>query len=864
MAGGRKAGTTAAVQGGPSSSKSSVNAFTYSTRNLSKSDLAGVIFGCKHYTFNECLSKQLFGLPGIHITYVQKIDPGSPLFLFNYSDRKLHGLFEAASQGKMNIDPYAWIEEGFDYTPYPAQVKIRTKLLCQPLVEKQFSPIIAKNYYGHAGPNHFWFELDRAQTKNLISLFLSSPPQTSVSFPKQLPNLNTQKIPEASGRKDGDRVQTQHASLSKEFLGLTADGETSFLPPKPWAALFNLESTSGSRHAADYVETSSGQPIGQDVYSDYTLPGAGTRPEEFKTQKPWAALFSKETNSDVEKKTANDVNMSMSYPYSKLDMHPLNQHDIGWNTPGNMSMSYPYSKLDMHPLNQPDIGWNTPGNADEPQESGWDSMEKDIGWNTPGNADEPQESGWDSMEKDICTQYGVDALACADTRLEIEDLRYVADNSGTGRSSSSVSADLDGEVKTHEPEQVHDGLNVVSSSYQSVDEESFSEGASEEDTRIIRSNDKDTGSAGRMMDSERMSSGAFSISQILTRLEELELYQSTQDKKISSLEQELVSAKIQIHQLKSCCKMMESAVFPALHPTEEPDDEVEEPGSKLDELVLIAGGFNGSSWLPDLHSYSLSEDTLKPLSPMLSTRSYASAAKFNDELYLIGGLRGDVFYDQVESYNPATDQWTLRPSLNRQKGSLASISLDSKIFALGGGNITGCFAEVEMFDSDAGRWILAPSMLQKRFSPAAVEINGILYVVGGFDGASYLKSVERFDPREHSWTRLQDMNTRRSCLCVAVLNEKLYAFGGYDGSSMVASMEILDPRTGSWLNKESMNAARGYFGAFVMNDAIHVIGGLQDDGEFPDTVEIYKEGQGWEVSNLKGIGKRCFLSTSIF
>ncbi|KAM0950506.1 putative development/cell death domain-containing protein [Dioscorea sansibarensis] len=31
-----------------------------SHRNLSKSDLGGMIFGCKHYTMAECLSKLLF------------------------------------------------------------------------------------------------------------------------------------------------------------------------------------------------------------------------------------------------------------------------------------------------------------------------------------------------------------------------------------------------------------------------------------------------------------------------------------------------------------------------------------------------------------------------------------------------------------------------------------------------------------------------------------------------------------------------------------------------------------------------------------------------------------------------------------
>ena len=54
--------------------------------------------------------------------YVKKIEPGLPLFLYNYSDKTLLGIFEAASSGQMNIDPYAWTLEGSQRTPYPAQV----------------------------------------------------------------------------------------------------------------------------------------------------------------------------------------------------------------------------------------------------------------------------------------------------------------------------------------------------------------------------------------------------------------------------------------------------------------------------------------------------------------------------------------------------------------------------------------------------------------------------------------------------------------------------------------------------------------------------------------------------------------------
>ena len=64
----------------------------------------------------------LTGLPAQHFSYVKNIDPGLPLFLFNYSDRKLHGIFEAASNGQMNINPYGWTTDGSERTSYPAQV----------------------------------------------------------------------------------------------------------------------------------------------------------------------------------------------------------------------------------------------------------------------------------------------------------------------------------------------------------------------------------------------------------------------------------------------------------------------------------------------------------------------------------------------------------------------------------------------------------------------------------------------------------------------------------------------------------------------------------------------------------------------
>lgn len=57
---------------------------------------------------------------------MKNISPGLPLFLFNYDDRTLHGIYEAASHGQMNIDPYGWTTDGSVRTQFPAQVLYKT------------------------------------------------------------------------------------------------------------------------------------------------------------------------------------------------------------------------------------------------------------------------------------------------------------------------------------------------------------------------------------------------------------------------------------------------------------------------------------------------------------------------------------------------------------------------------------------------------------------------------------------------------------------------------------------------------------------------------------------------------------------
>jgi hypothetical protein len=58
--------------------------------------LGGYIFVCNNDTMQEDLKRQLFGLPQRYRDSVRAIQPGLPLFLYNYTTHQLHGIFEAS------------------------------------------------------------------------------------------------------------------------------------------------------------------------------------------------------------------------------------------------------------------------------------------------------------------------------------------------------------------------------------------------------------------------------------------------------------------------------------------------------------------------------------------------------------------------------------------------------------------------------------------------------------------------------------------------------------------------------------------------------------------------------------------------
>ncbi|KAL0312431.1 UNVERIFIED_CONTAM: B2 protein [Sesamum radiatum] len=134
--------------------------------------IGGYIFVCNNDTMAENLKRQLFGLPPRYRDSVRAITPGLPLFLYNYSTHQLHGIFEAASFGGTNIDPSAWEDKkNPGESRFPAQVRVVTRKVCEPLEEDSFRPIL----HHYDGPK-FRLELNIPEALSLLDIFAENNP----------------------------------------------------------------------------------------------------------------------------------------------------------------------------------------------------------------------------------------------------------------------------------------------------------------------------------------------------------------------------------------------------------------------------------------------------------------------------------------------------------------------------------------------------------------------------------------------------------------------------------------------------------------------------------------------------------------
>jgi leucine-zipper-like transcriptional regulator 1 len=210
--------------------------------------------------------------------------------------------------------------------------------------------------------------------------------------------------------------------------------------------------------------------------------------------------------------------------------------------------------------------------------------------------------------------------------------------------------------------------------------------------------------------------------------------------------------------------------YPPLPPADEEDDEMNAamgdppavrqrvpgtPSSRFGFIaavhkgkLIVSGGFDGSVWMNDMHSFCLDTKTwteIRAKGQIPSARSCPAWSKNDTHLWIHGGYDGVDRKADFYQFDLNTLTWTELPCL----GALPS----------------------------------------PRYFHSCASYGSKLYIYGGYSGKERLDDMYAYDFETHHWAlvnaTLGDKPSGRSSLVAQVYENFLYIFGGYNGSNVL-------------------------------------------------------------------------------
>ncbi|KAL0442326.1 UNVERIFIED_CONTAM: hypothetical protein Slati_1955300 [Sesamum latifolium] len=166
----------------------------------------GAIFMSSTMTKKECFRHRIFALPSSKAEFVKHVKAGMVLFLFDFEKRQLFGVYQASSDGAMDIVPH-----GFKYSGkhFPAQVRFASIWYCDPLPEREFRDAIRENYFS---AKKFNFGLSEDQVRRLLSLF------SSRKLKNKMPSYPLAEVLVGAAGKDRGLVGEDRFASQREYI----------------------------------------------------------------------------------------------------------------------------------------------------------------------------------------------------------------------------------------------------------------------------------------------------------------------------------------------------------------------------------------------------------------------------------------------------------------------------------------------------------------------------------------------------------------------------------------------------------------------------------------------------------------------
>ncbi|XP_011096808.1 uncharacterized protein LOC105175876 isoform X2 [Sesamum indicum] len=166
----------------------------------------GAIFMSNAMTKKECFRRRIFALPSSKAEFVKHVKAGMVLFLFEFEKRQLFGVYQASTDGAMDIVPH-----GFKYSGkhFPAQVCFTPIWYCDPLPEREFRDAIRENYFS---AKKFNFGLSEDQVRRLLSLF------SSRKLKNKIPSYQLAEVLVGAAGKDRGLVGDDRFASEREYI----------------------------------------------------------------------------------------------------------------------------------------------------------------------------------------------------------------------------------------------------------------------------------------------------------------------------------------------------------------------------------------------------------------------------------------------------------------------------------------------------------------------------------------------------------------------------------------------------------------------------------------------------------------------
>uniref|UniRef100_A0A0D9WZW9 DCD domain-containing protein n=1 Tax=Leersia perrieri TaxID=77586 RepID=A0A0D9WZW9_9ORYZ len=708
------------------------------TRNLPPQDLGAVIFGCTNNTIAECHSRQLFGLPRTHISYVQNIKEGLPLFLFNYDDRKLYGIYEAASNGKFCPESNAWSQDGKGKTSYPAQVAMRVKVWCVPIAESQFRDAIVANYYqktpgATSQKLHFFqFELDHAQTHALMNMFTPSPSTNNFWMPPVAQPANEHVrlswAPVYGGNNGfkSDKVVKSYADVvnKKKFEQLetrNVDAEHVSSGNEYLSGFDDLDCGEASPESEEYAVSGQEIEVQQHQHQQQQQSDQQNKLSFKGVLEKLKKLSVQQKNSDF---YANATETEGVDAYGCKDVQDVKCAilDVRSTLPENLDseldqLSWGHSNLLMQSLNSE--SWTEAklvGIVKELHER-IEVMEKKQAWSN----------------KELKYLQGVNEML----------LKRVVELKGTVKTLNSKI----------DPLTLDDSLNQ------------FVEQCLGSENVIYLVGGFDGFSFLPSLDS-------FSPSlDILTPLKPMAVgksYAST------------VALDGKIFVLgggDGACWFDTVDCYDRRR-----DDWTKCPSLSHDKGSLAAVSFNGKIYafgggdgnqcFADVEVFDPAYGNWINYQPMLEKRFALAGVELNGAIYAVGGFNGAQYLSSAERLDPREPSWKRLPTLSAGRGCHTLAVLNDKIFSIGGydAEAKAMVATVELYEPRMPSWVMAEPMNSTRGYHSSAVLGGSIFTFGGVKGEAdaILDVVERY--REGcGWVNTELKSIGRRCYCSAIV-----------------------------------------------------------------------------------------------